>query len=273
MMNQLAKIGAMIAALTLLNGCFDNTTDTDRLCRDNPALQCEYLNMDDGQCRIPRTDLVWHKYEVLKHPTDVNKIKEIELVSAYRGCLELSAQIEPIDGRDRKTHRVETMIYMGEEQARLTENLKSRNSAEVLYFLWSKTGDESARRQFLQREGNPELDTASMQYALATFYSSRNEQKTEQLLHRSLELTGSNAPNVEIFKTLSSLYYRNEKTEQAYLWSMIAKAHGVPIASDEELSYLYRDLDSAQKTELNKQVDVILQEVELGSYQSRSIKL
>ena len=35
-----------------------------------------------------------------------------------------------------------------------------------------QTGDDQARRQFLQMEGKPELNTAEMQYALATFYTS-----------------------------------------------------------------------------------------------------
>lgn len=272
MMYQLVKLSLLTATIIFLSGCFDNTTDTDRLCADNPDLKCQFLNMEDGQCRIDRTNLVWQRYDKLKSPTDVNKIKEIELVAKYRSCLELAAQIEPLDARERKTKRVETMIFMGEEYRRLVEELKTSDSAEVLYFLWSHTGDDASRRRFLQREGRPELETAEMQYALATFYSSRDEQKTEQLLHRSLELSKTAKPNTEIFKTLSSLYYKNQRLDQAYLWSMVAKSHGVAIASKQELNYLYSDLSNEQKQDLEAQANSILQEIELHTYQSRSIK-
>ena len=53
--------------------------------------------MNDGQCRVARTDLIWHRFEVQKQPTEINKIKEFELVTAYKKCLELAAQIETID--------------------------------------------------------------------------------------------------------------------------------------------------------------------------------
>ncbi|MDR9827393.1 DUF2989 domain-containing protein [Vibrio sp. FNV 38] len=270
MINQLVKFALATISLSFLSGCFDNTSDTDRLCSDNPELQCEFLNMDDGQCRIPRTDLVWHKHHVLLNPSDNNKIQEIAFVSAYRRCLELAAQIEPIDQRNRKANRVETMVYLGEEQERLVEAIKQSDSAEVLYFLWSQTGDDTARRRFLQREGKPEMETAELQYALATFYSSRNDKKTEQLLHHSLALSEPENVNVDIFKTLSSLYYRNHELDQAYVWSMVAKEYGVQIASDKELAYLYRDLQANTLIELDHLTETILKEIELGQYLSRS---
>ena len=74
-----------------LVGCLEGNKNTDQLCQSNPTLQCELLNMNDGQCRVARTDLIWHRFEVQKQPTETNKIKEFELVTAYKKCLELAA--------------------------------------------------------------------------------------------------------------------------------------------------------------------------------------
>lgn len=87
---------AGLASLTL-TGCFEGNVTTEELCQKNPQLRCENLNMDDGQCRIPRTNLVWHRFELLKDPSEANQVIEYGLVAEYRKCLELASQITPID--------------------------------------------------------------------------------------------------------------------------------------------------------------------------------
>ena len=223
----------------ILSGCFENRKNTDKLCADNPGLRCELLNVDDGQCRVPRTDLIWQRFEVLKNPSVDNKIHEYQLVSEYRKCLELAAQILPIDQTELKQKRFSALIHSGDEQQRLVDELHQMRTPQSLYFLWSQTGDNQARREFLQMEGNPELDTAEMQYALATFYTSRDREKTIQLLNRALELTKGQPVNTEIFKSLASTYQVLNDKEHAYVWAMVGKEYGVPLASKAELDLLY----------------------------------
>lgn len=75
-MNRL-KLATTIGLGFLLSGCFEGRKNTEQLCAENPALRCELLNMDDGQCRVPRTDLVWHRFEVLKDPRISTKFANI----------------------------------------------------------------------------------------------------------------------------------------------------------------------------------------------------
>ncbi|MDP4490841.1 DUF2989 domain-containing protein [Vibrio sp. AH4] len=261
----LTKPLLILTSLTLLNGCFENRKNTEKLCVDNPNLRCEQLNLDDGQCRIPRTDLIWHRYELLKSPSDDKVIKEYQLVSAYRKCLELASQIQAIDQTKLKEKRFNALVNMGKEQERIVAELKQSHSPLVLYFLWSQIGDHSARRAFLQLEGKPELDTAEMQYALATFYADRDKAKTIQLLHKSLELGNGNPLNTEILKALASNYHALNDKEEAYLWAMVGKAFGVPVASEAEMKRLYR-FSPEQFTELDRTAETIIKAIHDGNY-------
>ncbi|MBW3696450.1 DUF2989 domain-containing protein [Vibrio sp. T187] len=223
----------------LLTGCLEGNKNTDELCADNKGLRCEELNMNDGQCRLPRTDLIWHRFEVLKKPTDANKITEYTLVAAYKKCLELASQIAPIDQSALKQQRFNALMHSIEETDRIVEELSTSQRPETLYFLWSQTGNDDARRSFLQLEGTRALQTAEMQYALATFYTTRDQEKTLVLLNNALELSNASNVNREIFKSLASINHQLGSKEKAYIWAMVAQRFEVPIASESELSLLY----------------------------------
>ncbi|MFV0447102.1 MAG: DUF2989 domain-containing protein [Vibrio sp.] len=254
----------------ILSGCFENRKDTDKLCADNPALQCERLNVDDGQCRVPRTDLIWHRFDMLKDPTPVNKIKEHSLTSTYRKCLELASQIQTIDQADLKQKRVNALVNTGEDLKRLVEELRKEHTPESLYFLWSQEGDNKARREFLQLEGKPELETAELQYALATFYTTRDREKTIKILNRSLELSKPDNINVEILKSLASNYHAIGNKEHAYIWAMVGKEYGVPIATESELNLLY-GFDVEKFDKLDEIAESVVKSIKKGQYQKNII--
>lgn len=237
-MNKL-KLVATIGLSFALVGCFESRKNTEQLCADNPALRCEQLNMDDGQCRVARTDLVWHRFEVLKAPTDQNKIEEYHILAEYEKCLSLAAQIQPIDQNSRKDKRFTALMHSGEEKTRLVQELKRSTSPQALYFLWSQEGDEQAQRLFLRMEGSPALETSEMQYALATFYTSRDQEKTIHLLHRALELSDGKKVNTDILKSLASINFSLNRKEQAYIWAQVASSFDVAIASANGRQLMY----------------------------------
>lgn len=256
----------MVSVLCLaLTGCFESRKNTEQLCNDTPALQCERLNMDDGQCRVPRTDLIWHRFDALKNPSPKNQIKEYDLLGKYKKCLELAAQIQAIDQTELKERRVHSMLFATEDMEKIINNLIKSKSPEALYFLWSRTGNEEAKRSFLQLEGKPILETAEMQYALATFYTSRDKEKTHDLLIRSLELTKNNKVNNEVLKSLASTTYQLKRKEEAYIWAMVAKEYGVPIASESELQLLY-GFDEKKYQQLEDNAAKIIGAIKNGTF-------
>lgn len=247
---KLSNLLTLLSTSIALTGCFEGNKNTEQLCNDNPALQCERLNVGDGQCRVPRTDLIWHRFEVLKNPNDDNYIKEYELLAAYKKCLELASQIQPIDQSGLKQRRFDALVNSGEDLEAIVARLEKSKSPQSLYFLWSRTGSDQARRAFLQLEGTASLETAEMQYALATFYTSRDQAKTRQLLIHALELTQRGKVNTEVFKSLASTTYRLGNKEEAYIWTMVAQRFNVPIASESELQLLY-GFDSSTYSQLD----------------------
>ncbi|OLQ86873.1 hypothetical protein BIY21_17630 [Vibrio ponticus] len=237
-MNKL-KLACIVGISVPLLGCFESRKNTEQLCQANPALQCQELNMNDGQCRLPRTDLIWHRFETLKNPSESNKIKEFHFLAAYEKCMHLAAQIETLTQSERKTKRVTAVVHAKDEQQRLITELQGSRSPQALYFLWSQTGDENARRLFLQMEGSPELETAEMQYALATFYTRRDSEKTLALLNRTLELGSRDNINVDAVKSLASLNLQQGHKELAYIWSQVAEKLAVQTTAEHNYALIY----------------------------------
>lgn len=258
-----------LLSLTLV-GCLESRKNTEQLCEDNPALKCERLNMNDGQCRLPRTDLIWHRFEVIKNPTPSNRIKEYELVAEYKKCLELASQIQAIDQTELKQRRFNALVNSGNDLETIVEDLAKSKSPDALYFLWSRVGNEEARRGFLQLEGTPQLDTAEMQYALATFYTSRDQAKTRQLLLRSLELTNRSNINTEVFKSLASTTYRMDQKEEAYIWAMVASEFDVPIATANEMQLLY-GFDAGKYKQLQEIADQFIEAIKEGTFKKEQV--
>ncbi|ATC57852.1 DUF2989 domain-containing protein [Vibrio anguillarum] len=256
----------------LLSGCFENNKNTEKLCADNPNLRCERLNMDDGQCRIPRTDLIWHRFEVLKNPSDSNRIQEYGFVKAYRKCLELASQIQAIDQTELKQRRFEALVNAGHDLETIVDELHKSRSPETLYFLWSQIGDKQARREFLQLEGKPELENAEMQYALATFYVQRDREKAIYLLHRTLELSPKGSINLDAIKSLASTNQILKQKEKAYIWAMVGKTFNVPVASETELKLLY-GFDQEKFDALDDITEKIVDAIKNGQFKPELIPL
>lgn len=255
----------------LLSGCFEGNQTTEELCEKNPELRCEQLNMSDGQCRIPRTNLVWHRFEVMKSPTEANKVQEYKLVAEYRKCLELASQITPIDQSALKRQRFNALVNSIDELDRIVGDLQSTSDPSTLYFLWSLTGDNNARRRFLQMEGTTALDTAELQFALATFYTTRDQEKTITILDKALSLTHDGKVNPEILKSMASLHQGLNKKERAYIWTMVAKRFEVQVASEKNLKVMFNFPDASKYDALDDIASNVAKAIDKGRYQPRLI--
>ncbi|CAH0526546.1 DUF2989 domain-containing protein [Vibrio hippocampi] len=248
-----------------ITGCFESRKNTDQLCQKEPGLQCEALNMNDGQCKIPRTDLIWHRHQTLEQPSEEGMITEYHILKRYQKCLELAAQMRSLDQKDKESKRFNALMYVIEERTRIEESLVNSRSASTLYFLWSETGNQPARRQFLALEGTPELETAEMQYALATYYISRDKTKTYELLNRSLELSKHTTPNKDAIKALASVSQQLGRHKLSYLWTKVGQGFGIATASESELDRMFA-LQPEEYQELDIQAEQIISTLKEGRY-------
>lgn len=253
-----------IASASMLSGCFEAHQNTGELCEANPTLRCEKLNMRDGQCRIPRTDLIWHRYDALRNNTVDKMLKEFEILHEYQQCLELAAQIQPIDQSDLKERRFNALVHTYDEQKRILHDLKSSKDPYALYFRWTQ-GDDDAQREFLQLEGTTKLNTAKLQYALATYYANRDKQKTLTLLENALTLTKKGQLNNEVIKSLASTNQSLGNLEYAYIWAMVGKEYEIPVSSDRNLRRLY-PFPEEKLGKLNDLADDVVDAIKDGKY-------
>nr|WP_319535154.1 DUF2989 domain-containing protein [uncultured Vibrio sp.] len=258
----------LLASLATLSitGCFERNVATEQLCENSPELRCENLNMGDGQCLIPRTNLIWHRYEQFKHPSEENQIEEYRIIVEYRKCLELASQIATIDQSALITKRFNALVHSIDELERIVGELKASDRAETLYFLWSQTADTLAQRQFLQMEGSPQLNTAEMQYALATFYANRDTTKTLTLLNHALRLSNEENLNPVILKSLASIHQGLGEKKRSYLWAMVAKRFDVPVANEKQLKRMFDFNDPDQNQKLDALAKSIANNIKQGKY-------
>lgn len=252
----------------ILSGCLESRMNTKELCAENPALRCDQLNLNDGQCRIPRTDLIWHRKDVVASPTDANKIKEFHYVRAYQKCLDLAAQIEPTKVGNKKERRFAALMHTYDEQKRILDELKQSDSPQSLYFLWTQ-GDQHALRQFLKLEDSPQVQTAELQYALATYYITRDKEKSITLLTNALKLSDKDNLNINIIESLASTNHALGRKEHAYIWVLVGKAFDLPVASERNLMVLYH-FSEQQKEQFQTVADTIVEAINDGEYR-RSI--
>ncbi|KHT64658.1 hypothetical protein RJ45_05300 [Photobacterium gaetbulicola] len=264
MRKTIQKLTLLLASVIFVSGCFERHRSTDSLCEAEPQL-CADTNLNDGQCRLQRVNLIWQRYEVQKNPSDKEKFQELKYTYDYQKCLEYAARIEPTELKERKTHRTQAMLSAYASIKRLNLELAESNDPEILYFRWSQ-GDRDALRKFLRLEGSPEMETPEMQLALATFYTTKDQEKTIQLLKHSLELY-PRKPKIkpEIIQGLATLSHQSGASEQAYLWAKVGGKLAIPVASQEKLNAFY-PMSDERRNELNEQAEHIAQALSDGKF-------
>lgn len=261
---RLGQSALVLVSLFALSGCFERHRTTDQLCEAHPQL-CADTNINDGQCRIQRANVIWQRYDVMQTPTDQEKFKELKFTTAYQQCLEYAARIEPTELKERKTHRTRALLNAYASIKRLNDELADSPDPDIIYYRWSQ-GDQHALRQFLRLEGTPALETPDLQLALATFYIAKDRAKTQTLLLHALSLYKANqSVKPEIIQTLATLSHQQGRRDQAFLWSMTGIALDMPIASEEKLAFLY-PMSDTQRAALTAQALVIAEKLRQGAF-------
>jgi len=265
----LIKISLAAASLTLLSGCFERHRSTDSLCKNYPEI-CANTNLNDGQCRLQRTNLIWQRYDVLKNPVSEEKFKELKFTYDYQKCLEYAARIEPTELKERKTLRTSALIKSYESIRRLSEELAQSDDPEIIYYRWSQ-GDKGALRQFLRLEGSSALETPDLQLALATYYTDKDKEKTIQLLKHALELyeRGQNI-KPEIIQSLATLSHQTKSIANAYLWSRVGTELGASVVSQEKLISFY-PMPEEQRQQIDMKAKKISKSLEKGNFSARMV--
>lgn len=261
---------ALLTGVLLLSGCFERHRSTDSLCESYPQL-CADTNLNDGQCRLQRANVIWQRYDVYKNPTDSEKFQELKYTYDYQKCLEYAARIEPTELKERKTNRNRALINAYESLKRLNAELAHSNDPDILYFRWSQ-GERAALREFLRLEGTQALETPELQLGLATYYTAKDQEKTIRLLKHALELYQPNQTiKPEIIQSLATLTHQQGDTNTAYLWAKIGKDLSMPVASQDKLSTFY-PMTKQQRNALDQKAEEIAEAISDGKFNASMVQ-
>lgn len=209
--------------LTLVSGC-DNSKKFAQLCEENPEVCYEFH--EDSWCKKERIQVGMAHLDLVAQPQDLQKFHLLIAYEAYEVCVFHAAKIEHIKLKEKRTKRIENMMKAREKIQQLSDDTVNSEHPRLLYYHWTHNLDEAALAKFLALEGSPELETPESQHELATYYVKRDLNKTLQLLFHALELYQvGDEINVEIFKSLSSIFAETQNEKQAYIWLKVLQLY------------------------------------------------
>ncbi|WP_018693763.1 DUF2989 domain-containing protein [Algicola sagamiensis] len=238
----------------VLMACEESLSVRD-VCTEKPEF-CNDLNKD-GRCNNERREVIINRMIEYKKPDDGNKYRLLVDLEVYSKCIELYSQIEHKKLKENKSARVRAFHTSLREIKRLQEQTKHSEMPELLYYHWSRLGNEEAMEKLEKLEEDGKIKSQPMLVSMAAYYTKFDQDKTIRTLYRALEIkTDDDEILKEIFSTLTSIFYKKGEIKLAYIWGKAAEYKG---AENIELSPLTlalkeegRDIDKldslAQKT-------------------------
>ncbi|KZN50142.1 DUF2989 domain-containing protein [Pseudoalteromonas luteoviolacea] len=211
--------------LTLLSGCEEPLT-LAKVCEETPGF-CNDLNKD-SHCKEERASVIIGRYVEYKDPTDENKYQLLKQFESYNSCVSLAAQIEHIKLKEKTTSRVEGHLTSLKEMNRIYQDTKQTSHPGLLYYHWSRNNSQYAMNKLLRQEDEPYVrQSQEIQMFLATYYAKFDDDKTIDFLYRVLELNqAGETPDLEVYKALVSIFYKQKKYKHAYTFARIAQLSG-----------------------------------------------
>ncbi|MBW4968166.1 DUF2989 domain-containing protein [Pseudoalteromonas sp. CR1] len=220
------KRASILLGLLTLAGCEDPVT-LAQVCKETPGF-CADLNKD-SHCKDERAEVILKRYSEYKEPTDENKYQLLKKFETYNQCITLAAKIEHIKLKAKKTSRIDGQLTSIKEMTRLYQDTVNTNHPGLLYYHWSRNNNQGALSKLLAIENDPSVtQSAEMQFFLASYYIKFDDDKTIDLLYKTLELNEKgNLPNPEVYTSLISLFYKHDKFKHAYIFSKVAQMSGI----------------------------------------------
>lgn len=260
-------ISLLLTFLFLLSGC-DGRPSFVELCESHSEICNEFTN--DTWCRAERTKVGLANYDEKLQPSDEGKYKQLIAYEHYASCMDHASLIEHIQLKHKKTARINNAIKAKEQIRLISENTSDSNHPHLLYYHWSRYLSDVALSKFLKKEGTKVLENPESQFNLATYYSKRDQDKTLGLLFHALELyQAGDDVNVEIFKSISSIFAEKNENKLAYIWLKVLELYQPnDVAIKDNTLQNYIQFYKLDEKFLNKVANLTLDKIETGSFKA-----
>ena len=253
----------LICLFTL--GC-DNNASFAQIC-ENYQQACQEFQQDTW-CKKERVQLVFAHVAFANRQGDKEKFNTLMAYEDYEKCVTNVAGIDHIKFKEKKTKRIENMLKARHKIELLSNETVDSNYPSLLYYHWTHHLNKQSLATFLALEGDPIMDNPTSQYELATYYAKRDINKTISLLYRALELYQvGETINVEIFKSLTSIYAKMGDSKQAYIW---LKVLTLAAPKDKQINHTnlqrYQDNSNLDQRFLDKVARALLENIKKAKF-------
>jgi len=233
----------------------DNSPSFAELCEMHGEICHEFEQ--DSWCKRERISVGFANLEHVKTPLDPQKFQQLIAYENYAKCMAHASKIEHIKFKNKQVMRVNNLLKAREQIDFISKQTRKSLHPDLLYFHWSRYLNRKALAKFLALENTSQLETPRLQLNLATYYVKIDKEKTLQLLHHSLELSNDDALiDVEVFKSLSTIFADKRNFDKAYIWSKVLNLY----ASDDE-SVTERSLENYSRA-YNLNSDILEEKAE-----------
>lgn len=255
----------LLAGTFLLAGC-----ERDRnngLCSRLPQF-CADLHTDSW-CSKERDQLVEARYENAERPGDASRYLIMSALDSYQRCLEPLLDMQYTKRHERKNTKVETIIDIDAELARLETSTASSDYPYLQLWRWEHHGDRMARRDFIAQAARPEMQQPVLQQALAGFLLHQDPPAAERALQRSLELTPAGSkPGSDLLASLTSLYISQRRYEEAWVWSRVLNEFYDDDMTNWDQMAPYARFNEQQQQAMTERAEMLKKQLHQGRYQA-----
>lgn len=213
----------LLTLMLLLSAC-DSGPNLADICEKNQEICHEFTA--DSWCKSERKTKIFSADAFKANPDDGKKYTLLIAYENYAKCVAFSTKIEHIKLKEKRTARINNYLKAKERIKTLAAETKNSSHPDLLFYHWSRFLDEKALETFLSMEGSALLETSHAQYNLATYYIKRDINKTLSLLFHALELHQPEQNiQIEIFKSLTTIFNNKEKFKQSYIWLKVLRLY------------------------------------------------
>lgn len=218
----ISLVACFITTLFLLS-C-DRAPSISEICETNTEI-CNTLK-EDNWCKAERNKSISTFVNLSNKPKEENDYYLLLSYEAYEKCMKKASLIEHKKLKEKQNNRINNTLNVQQLISELSQATINSKHPLLLYYHWSRNLNKTALAQLLSIEGTKKLETAESQYNMATYYIKRDIDKTFNFLFHALELQQPNEViDVNIFKSLTTLFLDQNNQKQAYIWLKILELY------------------------------------------------
>ena len=255
----------LLPLFIVLSACGEKELNITQVCQEKPGL-CTDL-VEDGHCRVERSETILARYGEQKLPSDANKYRLLLDFEKYSKCMELAKGIEHVKLKEKTTARVDSYMVSLNEIKRLTDETVTSDYPGLLYYHWSRHQSQEHLAKFERAAKAGELNTPDLKFALARYYIEKDKKLAIQTMLDALKLyKAGDVVDTDIYTSLTTLYFKQNQLAESYHWALVAQAAGVERIEFDMILKSAKDSSALDKDKIESLADQTVATLESGQF-------